>query len=591
MQVSLSRVIFKRSLIEIGFFCLILNLLVLVQPLYMLQVYDRVLASANTYTLYYLTIIAVVALAFMGLIEIVRQNYASRMAARLEPAFGAAALMAASQSANAALGDVQPLRDLAAVRGFLSSKLLFAIFDVPFAPLFLIVLYFIHPAICLLTIAGIALLALVTWLNQVGTGKTTKIAMEKNLAAMLTAQAFARSAETIRAMGMERNAVERWGESQAESLSALDRVNGVNSFYGGLSRALRLFLQIAVLGLGAYYVLQNEMTGGMIFAASLISSKAMQPLDQLIGGWRQITESNAAWKRLKLSLSAVADRSKAVTDLPVPRGEMAVENLVYSAPSATRGSEPLLKRLNFRIPAGSSTAIVGPSGAGKSTLARLLVGAIEPSMGSVRIDGADLKQWDRQKLGRHIGYLSQDADMLPGTVAENIARFTPGASDEDVVSAARMASVHDLILALPAGYNTLLGPGGLTLSGGQRQRIGLARAFFGSPRILVLDEPNANLDAEGDAALDRALQEARKTGATVIVITQRKAAAERADRIMIIRDGVIEDFGPKAVVAENQNRKMQEMQRRMQTQNAPPNQLGANEISVKDTAVQGPEGR
>jgi PrtD family type I secretion system ABC transporter len=525
----------------------------------------------------------------MGLLEIVRQNYANRMAARLEPAFGAAALMAASQSSNAALGDVQPLRDLSSVRSFLSSKLLFAIFDVPFAPLFLIVLYLIHPAICLLTIAGIVLLALLTWLNQVGTDRSTKVAMEKNLSAMLTAQAFARSAETVRAMGMEKNAIERWGGSQAESLQALDRVNGINSFYGGMSRALRLFLQIAVLGLGAYYVLQNEMTGGMIFAASLISSKAMQPLDQLVGSWRQITEANAAWKRLKQSLLSVADRSKMVTELPAPTGELTGENLVYSAPSAIRGGEPLLKRLNFRIPAGSSLAIVGPSGAGKSTLARLMVGAIEPSMGVVRIDGADIKQWDRQKLGKYIGYLSQDADMLPGTVAENIARFTPDISDEEIVSAAKMASVHELILALPAGYNTLLGPGGLTLSGGQRQRIGLARAFFGSPRILVLDEPNANLDAEGDAALDRALQEAKKTGATVIVITQRKAAAERADRIMIIRDGVIEDYGPKAAVAENQNRKMQEMQRRMQAPQ--PNQLTANEIRVKETTVPGPEGR
>jgi PrtD family type I secretion system ABC transporter len=589
MQVSLSKVIFRRSMFEIGFFCLILNILVLVQPIYMLQVYDRVLTSANTNTLYYLTIIAVAALLFMGLLEIVRQNYANRMAARLEPAFGAAALMAASQSSNAALGDVQPLRDLAAIRVFLSSKLLFAIFDVPFAPLFLIVLYLIHPALCLLTIVGILLLALVTWLNQVGTDRGTRIAMEKGLSAMLTAQAFARSAETIRAMGMERNAVERWGASQAESLQALDRVNSVNSFYGGLSRGLRLFLQIAVLGLGAYYVLQNEMTGGMIFAASLISSKAMQPLDQLIAGWRHITEAKAAWGRLKPSLSAVMSRSKAVTDLPAPNGEVTGENLVYSAPSAIKGAEPLLKRLNFRIPAASSLAIVGPSGAGKSTLARLLVGAIEPSMGAVRIDGADIKQWDRQKLGKHIGYLSQEADMLPGTVTENIARFTPGASDEEVVNAAKMASVHELILALPSGYNTLLGPGGLTLSAGQRQRIGLARAFFGSPRILVLDEPNANLDAEGDAALDRALQEAHKTGATVIVITQRKAAAERADRIMIIRNGAIEDYGPKAVVAENQNRKLQEMQRRVQ--NPQPSQLPATEIRVKEPTVPGPEGR
>jgi PrtD family type I secretion system ABC transporter len=589
MQVSLFKAIFKRSLVEIGIFCLILNVLVLIQPIYMLQIYDRVLGSANTYTLYFLTIIAVAALALMGVIEIVRQNYANRMAARLEPALGSYALIAASHSANAALGDIQPLRDLATVRTFMSSRLLFAIYDLPFAPLFLVVLYFIHPGICLLTIVGVIVLSLVAWLNQSTTTASSKAFSEKSIAAAITAQAFVRSAETIRAMGMGMNSLERWGASQADSLKALDSVNGINAFYGALSRALRILLQIATLGLGAYYVLQNEMTGGMIFASSLIAGRALQPLDQLIGGWRQIVDAQTAWKRLKTSIGAVADRSRQVTELPAPKGDIQVENLVYNAPNAQRNSEPLLKRLNFRVPAGSIVAIVGPSGAGKSTLARLLVGAIEPTMGNVRLDGADIKQWDRQKLGRYMGYLAQDADMLPGTIAENVSRFSPGVNDEEIVKAAKMANVHELILALPGGYNTVLGPSGLTLSGGQRQRIGLARAFFGNPRIIVLDEPNANLDADGDAALDRSMIEAKKAGATVIIVTQRKAVADRVDQIMIIRDGAIEDYGPKAAVAENQNRKMQEMQKRMQA--AQQQKLPPEENRMKDPNVPAPESR
>ena len=576
MHVSLFKTIFRRSLIEIGIFCLVLNVLVLIQPIYMLQIYDRVLTSANTNTLYFLTVVAVAALALMGLIEMVRQNYANRMAARLEPALGSYALMAASQSANSALGDIQPLRDLATVRTFISSRLLFAIYDLPFAPLFLIVLYLIHPGICLLTIVGVVILSVVAWLNQSTTTASSMLFAEKSIGASITAQAFVRSAETIRAMGM--------------GMNSLDRVNGINSFYGALSRALRILLQIATLGLGAYYVLQNEMTGGMIFASSLIAGRALQPLDQLIGGWRQIVDANTAWKRLKTSLGAVIDRSKQVTELPAPNGDIQGENLVYNAPNAQRGGEPLLKRLNFRIPAGSIVAIVGPSGAGKSTLARLLVGAIEPTMGAVRLDGADIKQWDRQKLGRYMGYLAQDADMLPGTIAENVSRFTPGVNDEEIVKAAKMANVHELILALPGGYNTVLGPSGYTLSGGQRQRIGLARAFFGNPRIIVLDEPNANLDAEGDAALDRAMIEAKKAGATVVIVTQRKAVADRVDRIMIIRDGVIEDYGPKAAVAENQNRKMQEMQKRAQAAQQQ-KQLQVDDARIKDPNVPAPEGR
>jgi PrtD family type I secretion system ABC transporter len=590
MQVSLFRVLLRRNLIEIGIFSFVLNLLVLVQPIYMLQVYDRVLTSANTNTLYFLTLIAVAALALMGVLEIIRQNFANRMAARLETSFGARALMAASGSQNAALGDIQPLRDLSAIRAFTASKVLFALYDLPFAPLFLVVLYFVHPGICLLTIAGIAVLAISAWLNQYSTMAAGRAAAEKAIAAAMTAQAFVRSAETVRAMGMGENALHRWGSSQAESLKSLDHVASINSFYGGFSRALRIFLQIATLGLGGYYVLQGEMTGGMIFASSIVAGKALQPLDQLIASWPQLVEARNAWRRLKPALSSVPETTGQAVDLPAPKGDVQADGLVYYAPNAAKGGEPLLKRLTFRIPAGDIVGIVGPSGAGKSTLARLLVGAIDPSMGTVRIDSADIKQWDRTKLGAHVGYLAQEADMLPGTIAENIARFAPGANDEEVVTAAKMANVHEMILGLPGGYNTMLGPNGLTLSGGQRQRIGLARAFFGNPRFIVLDEPNANLDADGDAALDRAMLEAKKSGATVVIVTQRKAVAERVDKLMIIRDGAIEDYGPKAGVAENQNRKMQEMQKRMMAAKQQA-QVSAPEIIINSPNVPGPGGR
>ena len=590
MQVTLSKTILKRSLVEIGIFCVVLDLLVLVQPVYMLQVYDRVLPSANTNTLYYLTIIAGAALALMALIEIVRQNYANRMSARLEPALGAQALMAASLSPGASLGDIQPLRDLATVKSFLSSKLLFALYDLPFAPIFLAVLYLIHPGICLITIAGVIILSLVAWLNQRSSAASGKTANEKAMAASATAQAFVKSAETVRAMGMGHNAIERWGASQADSMRALDQANAVNSFYGGISRALRIFLQIATLGLGGYYVLQNEMTGGMIFASSLIAGKALQPFDQLIAGWRQIADANAAWKRLKTSVGATIERQKPVTELPAPKGNIQAENLVYYPPNMVKTGDPLLRRLNFRISAGNIVGIVGPSGAGKSTLARILVGAIEPTAGSVRIDGADMRHWDREKLGEYIGYLAQDADMLPGTIAENIGRFSATATGEDVVNAAKKANVHELILAMPAGYDTVLGPNGTILSGGQRQRIGLARAFFGNPKFMVLDEPNANLDAEGDMALDRAMGEAKRAGATVVIVTQRKAVAERADALMIIKDGAIEDYGPTAKVVENQNQKMAEMQRRMTQQRQALPGTSAT-IMVKDPNVPAPGGK
>ena len=552
-----------RGAIELGIFSFVINLLLLAQPIYMLQVYDRVLPSSSLNTLLFLTVIIFVALMVLGLLDVFRQMYATRLGAKFEASLGTSAFLATTNGPRAELGDTQPLRDLGSVRNFISSRVLQSLFDLPFVPLFLLMLLFIHPYVFILTIAGVVVVALIAYFNQRSVAASGKQAAETSMRSMAAAQAFAQSAETIRSMGMMRNVIGLWGKAEAQTLSALDENLGSNAWYGGLSRTVRQFLQIAIMGLGAWLVLEGKMTAGMIFATSMISGRALQPIDQLIGGWRVIFDAKLAWDRLKESIKISEQVLAPKTDLPAPNGQIEAENLIYYAPSRKAG-EPLIKRVNFVIPAGSSVGLIGPSGAGKSTLARLLCGAIEPTQGNVRIDKADIRQWDRDKLGKHIGYLAQSADMLPGTIAQNISRFMPDAKSEDIVAAAQKAHVHDMILGFPGGYEAILGPTGMTLSGGQRQRIGLSRAFFGSPKLLILDEPNSNLDADGDVALERAVLQAKAEGITVVMVTQRKTSADKLDNLMIVRNGAVEDYGPREKVMENQNAKMREMMQRQQ---------------------------
>lgn len=571
--------VFYRGAIELGIFSFVINMLLLAQPIYMLQVYDRVLPSSSLNTLVFLTIITFAALVVLGLLDVFRQFYATRLAAKFEASVGTSAFLATTNGPRAELGDTQPLRDLGTVRNFISSRVLQSLFDLPFVPLFLLMLLFIHPYVFTLTVVGVVVVALIAYLNQRSVAASGKQAAETSMKSMAAAQAFAQSAETIRSMGMMRNVIGMWGKAEAQTLTSLDENLGANAWYGGLSRTVRQFLQIAIMGLGAWLVLDGKMTAGMIFATSMISGRALQPIDQLIGGWRVIFDAKLAWDRLKESLKISEQVLAQKTDLPNPNGQIEAENLIYYAPSRKVG-EPLIKRVNFVIPAGSSVGLIGPSGAGKSTLARLLCGAIEPTQGNVRIDKADIRQWDRDKLGKHIGYLAQSADMLPGTIAQNISRFMPDATSEDIVAAAQKAHVHDMILGFPGGYEALLGPTGMTLSGGQRQRIGLARAFFGSPKLLILDEPNSNLDADGDVALERAILQAKADGITVVMVTQRKSSADRLDNLMIVRNGVIEDYGPREKVMESQNAKMREAMQRQQAaqQNQQQNQKQQGQV-------------
>ncbi|WMT92861.1 type I secretion system permease/ATPase [Pelagibacterium sp. H642] len=539
----------KKAIFDVGLFSSVVNVLLLTSPLYLLQVYDRVLAASSIETLVYLSIAALLALVVLGVLEVVRGQYVNRIAARLDAELGTRAFLNSLQSPRAVFGDVQPLRDLATIRSFAGSRSVLFLFDVPFTPFFLVLLYLVHPLVCLLTSVGATVLVAIAIANQLATARTVTAAANSLLGATNLAQALVRNSDTLKPLGMVSNATEVWGCKFAQSLHASDQLTRINAFYSGLSRTLRMILQIAILGAGAYLVLNEDMTAGMIFAASLIAGRALQPIDQVIGAWRQIIDSYGAWKRLREDVEPARGASSQFA-LPTPNGNLFVEDLVYQPPAAAAGAPPIIRRVGFQLAAGQSLAIIGPSGAGKTTLARLLVGALQPTAGAVRLDGADLRNWQPDVLGHHLGYLPQELELFPGTVAQNIARLHPTPQDNEVIKAARWADVHDLILRLENGYATQIGPGGMQLSGGERQRIGLARALYGEPKLLVLDEPNANLDAEGEAALSRAIAGVREHKVTLVVVTHKISIAEQLDHILLLRDGLIELMGPSAKVLQ-----------------------------------------
>lgn len=541
----------RRAIIDIGVFSLVLNLLLLTMPLYLLQVYDRVLPSASMETLLYLTLIAIAALGFLGVMEITRSLYAQRVATSIDCTFGDTVFLSILRSERCSNGDVQPLRDLATVRGFIGSRGLTTLFDLPFAPFFVLLLLFVHPWLFWVTLAGAAVLVCIMMANQAATAKPGHDAAELSSAANALAQSFARHADSVRALGMRANATEHWGRRFADSLWAQAVSASINVTFGSVSRVVRMLLQLAILGVGALLVLRGEMTAGMIFASSIISGRALQPLDQLIGGWRQTSDARNAWGRVRQVVAQSRQEPSRKTQLPTPEGSISVHNLVFNGTGTRPGGDPVLKRLNFSIKPGEAVALVGPSRAGKTSLARLLVGAAFPTLGCVRIDNADIQTWDAEQLGRHIGYLAQDVQLFPGTIAENISRFAIQPDDAGIIAAARRARAHELILAQPEGYQTKIDPSGAILSGGERQRIGLARAFYGTPKLLVLDEPNANLDDEGEAALATALEEAREAGTTVVIITHRLPIAAMCDRVLQLRGGMIEAFGPSEEVLRN----------------------------------------
>lgn len=537
---------FRRLLWVMAFFSLFTNLLMLAIPLYMLQIYDRVLPSQSASTLTFLSIIAGLALLCLGAMEAVRGVLAQRTAARLDAELAEPLLRTVirqgSRTVEAGAQAGQPLRDLSAVRSVIASRQAFALLDLPFALVFIAILYVIHPHLFWITLGGAVLLAIIAMANLRFTAAANHAQGEAGMLASQQSDTLARNSESIRAMGMVTNTVDRWGGMHASALQASDSSGVVNSLFTGLSRFIRLGLQIVILGWGAVLTLQGEMTAGMIFASSIVAGRALQPIDQVIGSWRQIAQSRSAWKRLSRFLSA-SSGVRQYMPLPAPAGNLEASDIFV--PNESDATRPVLNRVSFRLEAGKTLAVIGASGSGKSTLARVLVGALPPRAGTVRIDGNDVSNWDPEALGRHVGYLAQEVELLPGTIAENIARFDPHAPAEAILEAARRAHAAEIIKAMPQGFDTVIGPGGLRLSGGERQRIALARAFYGRPRILVLDEPNSSLDRPGEGALNKALEEAAADNVTVFIITQREPVLARADFILRLQQGSVADYGPR----------------------------------------------
>lgn len=516
------------------------NLLVLAIPIYLFQISDRVLTSRSLDTLIMLTVVIVGAVVLQSAFDAVRRFILMRTAVEVSARMGAPVLSAA---AHASLQDngrqYQTLGDLQQLRSFLTSGTLISFLDVPFAPIFIFAIFLVHPHLGMIVIVTAILLMVIAVINQKHTAKPFAEANVAQTRANMHLDSMTRNSQIINALAMVPEAVTLWGRDTANSLKAQVRAQDRNIVWAAVSRTARLLTQIAMLGWGAYLALQGEITGGMVIAASIIAGRALAPIEGSIEGWNGFLLSRGAYGRVKSLMHNAVQRFEKLR-LPNPEGRLNVERLLF-VPSGTK--QVVLNGLTFQLNPRDSLAIIGNSGAGKTTLGKMLVGSILPTSGNVRLDLMDLRNWDTRQLGENIGYLPQDVQLFPGTIKDNIARMRLDARDEDIYRAAMLADVHDMIAMLPHGYETVVQADGSPLSGGQKQRIALARAFFGNPRFLVLDEPNSNLDTAGDRALARAIKNAGEQGITVVVITQKPSLLNVVDKIMLLADGNIAMFG------------------------------------------------
>jgi PrtD family type I secretion system ABC transporter len=537
----------RRSFVQAGLFSAGINLLMLAGPLYMLQIYDRVLSSGSVPTLMGLFVIIVVLYGFLGIYEFMRSRLLSRAAYRVDQLIGDITFRQQLQDpATLPPNTGNPLRDLEIIRSFLSGPAIRGLFDFPWIPIFLVAVFFIHPGLGFLTLGGAAVVIGVAWLNQWATQHTISKAMGMDAQERGFVGRSQRSAETIRALGMQSAIMGRWrsmhNASLAQSQLGGDRSDGFAAF----SRAFRLLLQSMLLTGGAYLALNQQISAGMIVGVSILAGRALAPVDQVIGQWRSIGRAAEAHRRLKAALDQSPAEKVRVT-LPAPTGALSLNNVTKFMPGIAPGPDcpRILNQVSFSLEPGEVLGVIGNSAAGKSSLARMLVGIWRPDSGDMRLDGATLDQWAPDELGRHIGYLPQHVEMLPGTIAENIARFEPKADEDQIFLAARAAGVHELILGLRDGYATRIGGMEQPLSGGQVQRIGLARAVYRLPRIVVLDEPNAHLDTHGDDSLTETIRFLRKKGSTVIVMAHRPSVIAEANKVLIMHQGKVARFGDR----------------------------------------------
>nr|WP_246820110.1 type I secretion system permease/ATPase [Bradyrhizobium iriomotense] len=527
-----------------GIFSLAINLLYLAGPLYMLQVYDRVISSASEITLLMLTIALLLAFMALAGLDAVRARVLTRASIRLDRKIASRVMTAIiDRSASAGGARSQALRDFDTFRQFVTGTGIHAIFDLPWAPIYIAVIFVLHPFLGAFALGCSVILVLMALLSE----WLVKLPLTESNEAAARSYSFTemslRNTEVVRAMGMTGGLLRRWSRDRDRMLerqvAASDRAAAIQS----LIRFLRLAMQSLILGLGAYLVIERVTTVGSMFAASILLGRALQPVEQIVGSWRSLVSARAAFLRIRELLTAHPLLDAGLT-LPRPKGQVSVEALTF-APLGS--SKAILRGITFAVEAGEVLGVIGPSGAGKSTLSRQLVGVLTPSAGAVRLDGADVATWVKRAIGDHVGYLPQDIELFSDTIAANIGRFDEG-SDRDVILAAQLAGVHEMILRLPHGYDTQVGEGGAILSGGFRQRIGLARAVYGSPSLVVLDEPSSNLDAEGDVALADCIVQLKKSGTTVVIVSHRPATIGVVDKILVLRDGVAEMFGPRAEI-------------------------------------------
>ncbi|TKV80547.1 type I secretion system permease/ATPase [Bradyrhizobium elkanii] len=527
-----------------GIFSLAINLLYLAGPLYMLQIYDRVISSASETTLLMLTIALVLAFMALAGLDAVRARVLTRASVRLDQKVAARVMTAIiDRSANAGGARSQLVRDLDTFRQFITGPGINAVFDLPWAPIYIAVILVLHPFLGAFALGCTCLLILMAVLNEWRVKLPLMEAGESSARNYSFTEMSLRNTEVVRAMGMTNGLLQRWRRDRDRMLErqvvASDRAATMQS----LIRFLRLAMQSLILGLGAYLVIERMTTAGSMFAASILLGRTLQPVEQLVGSWRNLVSARAAFLRIRDLLSASPAQAPGLS-LPRPTGRLSVEGVTFVPP---RSNKPILKGVTFAIEPGEVLGIIGPSGAGKSTLSRHLVGVLLPTAGAVRIDGAEVSSWVKTSLGEHIGYLPQDIELFADTIAANISRFHEG-QDQQTILAAQMAGVHEMILHLPEGYDTQVGDGGSILSGGYRQRIGLARAVFGNPSVVVLDEPSSNLDADGDAALADCVLQLKKRGTSVVIVSHRPATIGVVDKILVLRDGVAEMFGPRAEI-------------------------------------------
>ena len=525
-------------------FSLAINLLYLAGPLYMLQVYDRVISSASEVTLVMLTIALLMAFMALAGLDAVRARVLTRASIRLDREI-AARVMTAIIDRSASFGGArsQLLRDFDTFRQFITGMGIHAIFDLPWAPIYIAVIFALHPALGAFALGCSILLILMALLNEWIVKPPLTESGEAASRNYSFTEMSLRNTEVVRAMGMTEGLLKRWGRDRNRMLerqvTASDRAATMQS----LIRFLRLSMQSVILGLGAYLVIERLATVGAMFAASILLGRALQPVEQVVGSWRNLVSARGAFLRVRELLIANPLRQTGLS-LPRPDGRLLVEALTFVPPLSNK---PILRGVAFGIEPGEVLGIIGPSGAGKSTLARHIVGVLTPSAGAVRLDGSDVSVWARTSLGRHLGYLPQDIELFADTIAANICRFQEG-EDREAILAAQMAGVHDMIVRLPNGYDTQVGEGGAILSGGYRQRIGLARAVYGNPSLVVLDEPSSNLDADGDAALTDCIMQLKQRGTTVVIISHRPSTIGVVDKILVLKDGIAEIFGPRAEV-------------------------------------------